>query len=97
MTMPFSQVDGQKVEMHMDAGQAGDMSHCGSHHDGNQQSKNVPCDKCFSCYLSAAQAIIPFSISVELSGAGPMVSGLIAEIPDTVPSSLFHPPRSIFA
>lgn len=97
MTMPFSQVEGQKMEMYMDAGQAGDMSHCGSQNDGNQQSKNAPCDKCFSCYLSAAQAIIPFSISVDLNGAAPVVAGLIAQIPDSVLASLFHPPRLIFA
>jgi len=95
--MPSCHAHVQKMEMQVDAGHATTMSHCEQHHDGDRSSNNAPCDKCFSCYLSAAQAIIPFGIPVELSGTGHVVASLIAQIPDSVPSSLFHPPRSIFA
>jgi hypothetical protein len=96
VTMPSCQAHGQQMEMHIDADQSGDMSYC-DHHDSDQPSKNAPCDKCFSCYLSAAQAIIPFNISIELDGVTPKVTGPVAEIPDSFTSSLFRPPRSTFA
>ncbi len=96
VTMPSCQSHGQKMEIQIDAGQANTMSHCDSH-DGDQPSKNTPCDKCFNCYLNAAQAITPFNLFVEVNGNAPMFAGPVAEIPDSVPSSLFHPPRPIFA
>ena len=96
VTMPSCQMHGSKVEMQVDTDQSDGMSHC-DHHDANQLTKKAPCDKCLSCYLSVAQAIIPFSIFVELNSATPMFTGLIAETPDSILSSLFHPPRPISA
>lgn len=96
VTMPSCQMHGSKVEMQVDTDHSDSMAHC-EHHDTNQLTKKTPCDKCLTCYLSVAQAIIPFNISVEFSGATPMFTGLIAGIPDSVPSSLFHPPRLTFA
>lgn len=96
VTMPSCPAHGQKTEMHVDVIKAGDMSHC-EHHDSDRQSKNAPCDKCFACYLSVAQAIMPFSIVVELNGVSPMVATLQSGMPDSLPASLFHPPRSTFA
>jgi hypothetical protein len=95
--MPSCQAHDQKMEVQVDAYQAETMSHCGHYHDAGQPSKKAPCDKCFSCNLSVAQAIIPFNISIELNGVAPMIAGLVMEIPDSIPSSLFHPPRSTFA
>ena len=96
--MPACQMHDQKMEMHVDVDHAMmDMSHCDHHQNGDQSSKNVPCDKCFTCHLNVTQAIIPFNVSVQLRGVAPMIAGLVAEIPDSVPTSLFHPPRSTFA
>ncbi|CAG4884963.1 conserved exported protein of unknown function [Georgfuchsia toluolica] len=97
VTMPSCQAHGQKMEMQATTGEMADMSHCDHHHNGKPQPKKAPCDKCFACYLSTAQAIIPFVMSVKASGASPMNDGLTREIPEPVPSSLFHPPRSILA
>ena len=96
VTMPSCQMHDSKVEMHVNADHSDDMSHC-DHHNTDQPTKKAPCDKCFACHLSVAQAIIPFNISVEFSGASPMFASQMAEILDTVPSSLFHPPRLTFA
>jgi hypothetical protein len=73
-----------------------DMAHC-DHHDTAKPAKNVTCDKCLSCHLSVAQAIIPFNIPLEFSGALSMYATEITEVPDTAPPSLFHPPRQTFA
>ncbi|OIQ84900.1 hypothetical protein GALL_332600 [mine drainage metagenome] len=97
VTMPSCHVHDQKMEMHVDADHSEVMSHCDHHHDGDHSNKNTPCDKCFSCYLSATMAMISFNISVELNGVSPMVAGPALEISDLVPSPLFHPPRSTFA
>lgn len=96
VTMPACQAHSQKMEMQADAGHTEGMSHC-DQHNSSQPAKNTSCDKCSYCFLSAAQAIIPFNGAVELNGIGLMVARLIAKIPDSVPSSLFHPPKSIFA
>lgn len=93
VTMPSCQMHGQKMAMQADAVA---MSHC-NHHSKEQPSKQVPCDKCFSCHLSAAQTMIPFNISVVSGGVAPMIANITQEVPDAVPSSLFHPPRTILA
>lgn len=77
------------------AGDMADMSHCDRHHDGKPQSKKASCDKCFACYLSAAQALIPFVMLIKVPGVAPMVASLTREIPEPVPSPLYHPPRLI--
>jgi hypothetical protein len=97
VTMPSCHVHGQNTEMHVDADHSEAMPHCSHHHDGDHSNKNTPCDKCFSCYLSATLAMIPFNIAVELNGVSPMVAGPTLEILDSIPSPLFHPPRSTFA
>lgn len=95
VTMPSCQAHGQKIEMHAVAGDMADMSHCDHHHDGKAQPKKAPCDKCVACYLSAAQALISFVMSVNTPGVSPMVAGLVKEVSDPVTSSLFHPLRTI--
>jgi hypothetical protein len=97
VTMPSCQAHQQSMEMHADAGDMMDMSHCGHHHDGNPQAKKAPCDKCFACYLSAAQALVSYSTPFMAHGASPMVAGLVKEVQNPVPSPLFHPPRPTFA
>ncbi len=97
VAMPNCQMhDPHQIKVSVDMSAMDDMSHC-DHHDSTKPAKNVACDKCLPCHLSVAQAIIPFDISLEFSGALPMYSTEIAEVPDTVPTSLFHPPRQIFA
>ena len=79
-----------------DMGNMDEMAHC-DHPEGAKPSNNVTCDKCLTCHLSVAQAIIPSDLSLKFSGALAMYSTETSEIPDTVPTSLFHPPKQIFA
>lgn len=85
-----------KMMVVADMSNMNDMAHC-DHHDSAQPAENVTCDKCLPCHLSVAQAIIPFNTPLEFSGALPMYSTEITEVPDTVPPSLFHPPKQTFA
>ena len=94
ITMPSCQMHGSTMEM--SAGHADEISHC-MEHDANSDSKKTPCDKCLSCYLSAAQAIIPFDLSVEQGGVAPMFTILITFALNLAPSPLFHPPRPTLA
>lgn len=96
VTMPSCQMHDSKAVMYVGADHSGNMSHC-DHHNADQPTKKTPCDKCFACHSIVAQAITPFNISVEFSGSSPMFTSQMTEIPDTVPSSLFHPPRLTFA
>jgi hypothetical protein len=97
VTMPSCQSHGQKMEMQVDVDHSESMSHFNHHQDGNQPSKNAPCDKCSSCNLSASQAIIPSNLFVEVFGVASAVASLATEAPDSVHSSLFRPPRLTFA
>ena len=83
-----------EMEMHMDS--ADTMSHC-EQQTADHTSKKSSCNQCLSCYLSVAQAIIPFSLAVELSGANPMFATLMLEAVNSIPSSHFHPPRTTLA
>jgi len=96
VAMPACQAQHQNMEMH-NAGQAGVMSHCGHCHDDGQPSKSAACDQCFTCHLSAAQAIIPFSLPMAIKGVAPMVAAPLAGTSDSLPSSLFRPPRLTLA
>ncbi|PPC96000.1 MAG: hypothetical protein CTY32_07125 [Methylotenera sp.] len=97
VAMPNCQMhDTQQMQVNADMSNMDDMAHC-DHHDSAKPAKNVTCDKCLPCHLSVAQAIIPFNTPLEFSGALPMYSTDISEVPDTVPPSLFHPPRQTFA
>lgn len=97
VAMPNCQMhDPHQMTVNADMDNMDDMAHC-DHHDTAKPAKNVACDKCLSCHLSVAQAIIPFNIPLEFSGALPMYCTEITEVPDTAPPSLFHPPRQTFA
>ena len=96
ITMPSCQMNSSKVEMHVDTDHLDSMPDC-DHHDGNQPSKSTSCNECSYCFLTVAQAIIPFKISIELNSNTVTFADLVAEIPDLVPPSLFHPPRQTFA
>lgn len=95
VTMPFYMAHQQTMEMNAAAGDMADMSHCGHRHDGNPQPKKAPCDKCLVCYLSAAQALVPFVMPVDAPDGALLVTGQTRGIPEPIPASLFHPPRPI--
>lgn len=102
VTMPACLAHGQEMVIHADVDQTEVMSHCDQHRDSDHQSKNhpsknAPCDKCISCYLSASMAIMPSNLSVGMDGVARMAASLVTQILDSVPSSLYYPPRSIFA
>ena len=78
--------------MHVDTDHLDSMVDC-DHHDSNQPSKSTSCNKCSYCFLTVAQAIIPFKMSIELISDTAIFTDLVVEIPDLLPSSLFHPPR----
>jgi hypothetical protein len=96
VTMPSCQAHDTKMEMHVATGHADSMERC-EHHAADHVTKKSPCDKCLSCYLSAAQAIIPFNIAFDLSTANPMIDTLTLVTLNAVPSSHFHPPRTTLA
>ncbi|HEY3325874.1 MAG TPA: hypothetical protein VGK14_01745 [Novimethylophilus sp.] len=64
-------------------------------HDGKMDKTSH--DKCYACYLSVAQALTPSTITVDSSGATASFLPMINDNYQTLPSSLFHPPRSISA
>ncbi len=96
VTMPSCQAHDTKTEMHLGTNHSDTMAHC-EHHDSNHVTKKAPCDKCLSCYLSIAQAIIPVNIAFDLSVANPMFDAPILASLNSVPSSHFHPPRATLA
>lgn len=97
VAMPNCQMhDPHQMTVDSDMSNIDDMTHC-DHHGNTKSDKNVACDKCLPCHLSVAQTIIPFSTPLEFSGVLAMYSTEITEVPDTVPPSLFHPPRQTFA
>lgn len=107
VTMPACQAHGQKMEMHEDVGQAQVSDHCdhhdvrhadcNHHHDQAPKSKNSPCDKCFSCYLSATQAVFTQLLAVDALGVTVMIAAQLDDMSDALPSPLYHPPRPTFA
>ena len=96
VTMSSCQTHDVKMKMHVTAGQSDSMEHC-EHHAAEHVTKKSPCDKCLSCYLSVAQAIIPINIAFDLSAANPMIDTLTLVTLNAVPSSHFHPPRTSLA
>lgn len=100
VSMPACQAHSSTIEMPMDNEMAMDsadtMSHC-EQQAADHTSKKSSCNQCLSCYLNVAQAIIPFSFAVELSGANPMFATLMLEAINSIPSSHFHPPRTTLA
>lgn len=96
VAMPNCQMHDPHQMVSTDMSNMDDMTHC-DHHDSTKSAKNVTCDKCLPCHLSVAQAITPLNTPLEFSGALPMYSSEVTEVPDNVPPSLFHPPRQTFA
>lgn len=108
VVMPACQAHEQKLEMHTivnesDANsdfvhhQAESSSNCDQHHTDDHQAKSSPCDKCFFCYLSITQAVIPLIISIDVISAVIIAAAPSAVAPDAISVSLYHPPRSISA
>lgn len=95
-TMPACNAHGQDMVMHADADQMDAMPDC-DHHETKSQSAKTPCDKCFSCHVVTAQAIVPFAFTVLAMVASTKFSAAIAEKPQSVSSFLFRPPISFFA
>lgn len=96
VTMSSCQTHDVKMKMQVTAGHSDSMEHC-EHHAADHVTKKSPCDKCLSCYLSVAQAIIPINIAFDLSAANPMIDTLTLVTLNAVPSSHFHPPRTSLA
>ncbi len=105
VVMPACQTHGQKLEMHTiinesDANsdfvhhQVQLSSNCDQHHTDGHQTKSSPCDKCFFCYLSTTQAVIPLIISIDVISAVIIAAAPSAVVPDAISVSLYHPPRS---
>lgn len=95
-TMPACDAHGQAMVMHADADQADMMPGC-DHHETKSPSAKTPCDKCFSCHIVSAQAIVPFAFTMMAMATSLKFSAAIAEKPQSVPSFLFRPPISSFA
>jgi len=96
LAMPACETHGQTMVMHADDGRMDAMPGCG-HHDTKPQSGKTPCDKCFSCQMPSAQAIIPFFLSVNVAVAAQQFSAVMAEKSQSISSSLFRPPITTFA
>ncbi len=108
VVMPACQSHGQSTEMHANVAHVQASDDCNHHsvnnsvdcdhpHDKAPQSKKSPCDKCFSCYLSATQAVSPQLLSIDAFGVAVKVAASLAGMSDALPSPLYHPPRSTFA
>jgi len=108
VVMPACEAHGQMTEMSSGVGQAqapDDCDHhsvtnaedCDHHHNQAPHSKNSPCDKCFSCYLSATQAVFTQLLAVDALGVTVMVAAPLDDMSDALPSPLYHPPRFTFA
>ena len=83
------------VAASMPAMDAGTNDHCMQHaHDAQPKKSDTACDKCFSCHISIAQALMPFMASFELGAAGVAVPAAAAEKPSTLIFPLFRPPIS---
>lgn len=94
--MAFCQVHDKIIEMHVEMADSDDMSHC-DQQAANHVTKKSACDKCSTCYLSAAQAITPLNISVDFTGASTVPLGFAEQALDSVLSPPFHPPRPSLA
>lgn len=91
-SMAFCQLHEQAIEIHVEMLDAGDMSHC-YQQAADDTTKKTACDKCSTCYLSAAQAITPLNILVDFSGISPAPLNFVEQALDSVSSPPFHPPR----
>lgn len=95
-TMLACDMHGQTIAMHADADQMNAMPGC-DQHESKPQSGKTPCDKCFACHMSSAQAIISFVLPMQAMAAIQKFSVVMAEMPQSVSSSLFRPPILAFA
>lgn len=96
VTMAACQTHDQSMQMSVDADSSDDMSHC-NYQTSDHTTKKSACDKCLTCHISVAQAIIPVNILVEFSGMTPVPSNLAEQASDSVSSPPFHPPRPVFS
>ena len=108
VAMPACQAHGEKLAMHtivnesdtqFDAvhHQVESSSNCDQHTTDNQQAKSSTCDKCFFCYLSATQGVIPLIISINVIGAATTTAAPLAASSSAFAIPPYHPPRSISA
>ena len=96
-TMPACQPDGKNMATVSNAGQALMMAGCDHPHHGATPAKKAPCDHCFSCQLSVTQAFLPISLALVVNVTAGVVAAAAEKIPDSLPSSLFRPPRLALA
>jgi hypothetical protein len=96
-TMPACQADGKNMAAASNASQVLMMAGCDHTHDGATPTKKSPCDHCVSCQLSVTQAFLPVSPALGFNVAAGVVAAAPAQIPDSLPSSLFRPPRLTLA
>ena len=87
------QGDGQ-----MDHAMSADMGkhHCLDHHTKSSPGKST-CDKSAHCPLCAIQAIITTDLNVGPDTGSQPHPGLATHKPQSIPTPLFRPPRSILA
>jgi len=96
LAMPACEAHGQAMVMHADDGQTDAIPGC-DHHDTKPQSGKTPCDKCFTCHMASAQAVIPFAFSMQVIDATRKFSAVMVEKPQSISTSLFRPPILAFA
>ena len=97
LAMPACDMHGQDMVMHADDGQMDAMPGCDHHESKHSPSGKTPCDKCLSCHMASAQAIIPFAFAMQGLVAIREFPPAMAEKPQSVSSSLFRPPIPAFA
>ena len=96
LAMPACDMHGQGMVMQADDGQMDAMPGC-DHHESKHSSGKTPCDKCLSCHMASAQAIIPFAFALQGLVAIREFSPAMVEKLQSVSSSLFRPPIPAFA
>ena len=71
------------------------MHHCAQGaHDTQPAKSGTTCDKCFSCHISIAQALMPYAAGFAPNAAGIEVGGIAADKPATLIFPFFRPPIS---
>lgn len=99
-SMASCQTHAAKVAAPINSSASDNMDHCKNHsknYSDHHSSKKTSCDKCITCYLSVAQAIIPFHVSFDLSTTNATVTTVVLAKINPVPSPHFHPPRTTLA
>lgn len=100
ISMASCQAHDTQLEMQINANATDNMDHCKNHRQNDSDhhsSKKSSCDKCITCYLSVAQAIIPFHASFDLGATNATFTTVVLAKLNPVPSPHFHPPRTTLA